>query len=214
MDAYETILAYLRLALKEAGGNKAELTRRLQSEPSRSTVLKAVDAKNPVLPGADLLCRWIDRLGLQISKPRPKAPASVGEGWLIRLLEVDDLLEPPEAWPDRGSIMVPSLTLERRRLDADALVAVEARRGMPPTVCTGDLVLIDVSDLASMDAVDGCIHALDYGGQIHLRRIQHTPDGHRLTSDTQEIAPVDIPYGSTWPCAIVGRVVGCLHLFE
>ncbi len=212
MDAFDTILTHLHAELEKANGNKAELLRKLGTPQSRMTLYRALDPDVPTLPQGDVLCRWLDAMGLQVLRPLPPTPTGAGDVYAVRLADVSDILQPLENWPDRGTMTLPVALLDARGLDPVALAAVVVRHGMPPTILPGDLAILDVSDGAQITPVDGAIHVLNFSGQPYLRRVQRTPQGWLLSSDTHGIMPVTIADGETWPGAIHARLVGVLHL--
>ncbi len=72
MNARDTLLAYLADAYEAAGRMKTTLLRSLGLPQSmRSTLTRALDPDEPSLPVGDIVCRWIDALGLRIVRSTP-----------------------------------------------------------------------------------------------------------------------------------------------
>ncbi len=212
MDARDTILTHLKTAYDLAGRSKARLIRDLGLPANqRMSLSRALDSDEPTVPYGDIMCQWIDALGLKLVKPAAAKPAGAGAVREVRLMAPSDLALPPEDWPDRGAMTLPAADLDTRDLDSLALGAVTVRRGMPPTILPGDTVIVDASDGAKLDMVDGAVHVVDLGGLPQLRRIQRGATGWILASDTPGIVPIDIPHGASWPCDVLGRVVAVLH---
>ena len=217
MDAFDTIIAHLHAARDEAGSLAKLLNRlNLACPQSRMTLSRALDPDVPKLPGGETLCCWIDALGLKLVTPMPPMPEPAeddaeDEGCRIRLMEPGDLLLPPESWPYRGSMRLPTTGLAARDLDPLTLGAIVAKRGMPPAVVPGDIVVVDASEGRRLEKLDGDMHVVDLDGRPQIRRIQRMQDGWLLSSDTPGIVPVEIRYGKDWPCEVLACVVGVIH---
>ncbi len=215
MDARDTLIAYLNDAYEAAGRMKTKLLRSLGLPQSmRSSLTRALDPVEPCLPVGDLVCRWIDALGLRIVKSVPPKVAGIGTVREIRLVEPGDLLGTPEDWPPRGVLSLPVSDLDVHVLEPRALAAVPVRRGMPPTIVPGDLIIVVAGNGPRSMKLDGAVHVVDLGDWPQLRRIQRGADGWILASDTPGIVPVTFPYDADWPCDILARVVAVLHYDE
>ncbi|MCR5256860.1 MAG: S24 family peptidase [Desulfovibrio sp.] len=215
-DTYQQIAACLQEALNRCGGLRADLMKKLGAEKSRATLYKALDRDHPILPNPDLLCPWLDAIGVEISMA-PVPGTEPGETLLqeIRMARPLDLTLPLEDRPGRGVCVLRAESLRRRGLDPYAVVGIDAVHGMPPTILPGDLLFVDACDRAQMTVADGQIHVLQYGDgadSIVLRRIQRLAGGGvRMTSDTPGIEPETVNANDEWPFDILGHVVGILH---
>ncbi len=132
----------------------------------------------------------------------------------IRLVDPGDLLGQPKDWLSRGVLSLPISGEDVHVLETGALGAVPVRRGMPPTIVPGDLIIVDASYSARSRKLDGAVHVVNLGDWPQLRRIQRGADGWILASDTPGIVPVEFPDDANWPCDILARVVAVLHYEE
>ncbi len=200
MGTYSQIVDILRNALREAG-SKVALQRKFGA--TRSTFLKAIDAREPQLPRPEILCPWMDTLDVEVRvRSAPEVPGSA----FVRLAEPEDLAAPPADRPDRGQVTFRVEFLADR--PAEECVAMTARLGMPPTVQPGALLLLDTCEAARTEPREGALHLVMLGGRPVLRRIQRAGTGWILASDTRGIVPVDVPDGEL---AVLGRVIAVMQ---
>ncbi len=202
--SYTQILAILHDALAEAGGNRAEVWRRL-GEPNRTTLYKALNGVAPVLPRPEILCRWLDALDVVIV---PRTALGIPGCVAVRMADIADLVLPPADRPDSGVTACRIEDLDGR--PADDFVVVTTRDGMPPTVLWGDRILVDTGEKARTDVRDGGMYIVLINNGAVIRRLQRTSTGWLLVSDTPEIVPISMPDGEL---TILGYVVGHLQLY-
>lgn len=100
--------------------------------------------------------------------------------------------------------------LGKRGLKPDTLSVISVRGdSMEPDLNDGDLVLID---LANTDLSDGKIYAVQYSGNLFVKRIQYVPgDTIRLVSRNAQYAPIEIKTPEADGVRVVGRVVASMH---
>lgn len=100
--------------------------------------------------------------------------------------------------------------LGKRGLKPDTLSVISVRGdSMEPDLNDGDLVLID---LANTDLSDGKIYAVQYSGNLFVKRIQYVPgDTVRLVSRNAQYAPIEIKTPEADGVRVVGRVVASMH---
>jgi len=100
--------------------------------------------------------------------------------------------------------------LGKRGLKPDTLSVISVRGdSMEPDLNDGDLVLID---LANTDLADGKIYAVQYSGNLFVKRIQYVPgDTVRLVSRNAQYTPIEITTPEADGVRVVGRVVASMH---
>ncbi|PRZ48319.1 XRE family transcriptional regulator [Tritonibacter scottomollicae] len=100
--------------------------------------------------------------------------------------------------------------LDKRGLKPNTLSVISVRGdSMEPDLNDGDLVLID---LANTDLADGKIYAVQYSGNLFVKRVQYIPgDTVRLVSRNAQYAPIEIKTPEADGVRVVGRVVASMH---
>ncbi len=66
MGTYQQILNILQKALEQSGGNRIKLMDELKARGNRTTLYRALEKENPVLPKPEILCSWLDELDVRI----------------------------------------------------------------------------------------------------------------------------------------------------
>ncbi len=201
MGTYQQILNILQKALEQSGGNRIKLMDELKARGNRTTLYRALEKENPVLPKPEILCSWLDELDVRI----------------VDAFQEDlDCTNIPMTIPD-------DLRLEQKKrkymgycyfrdgdLDHDADYVgmnADADLQMPPTIRRGDLMLVDISASARAAQEEGAVHLLLlHDDAFALRRIQRAQGGMMLVSDVPEIAPVFVSDAGPCPYSVLGRV--------
>ncbi|WP_408646183.1 S24 family peptidase [Tritonibacter horizontis] len=100
--------------------------------------------------------------------------------------------------------------LSKRGLKPDTLSVISVRGdSMEPDLNDGDLVLID---LGNTELSDGKIYAVQYSGNLFVKRIQYVPgDTVRLVSRNAQYSPIEIKTPEADGVRVVGRVVASMH---
>lgn len=102
-----------------------------------------------------------------------------------------------------GSMAFKREWLRRMGFEVSKLVLVTARGdSMEPTVCDGDILLVD---LRQADIVDGAIHVIRIDGHLLAKRLQLGMAGQIIVrSDNARYSPMETSRGAL---QVVGRVV-------
>lgn len=206
MGAYQQILSILQRALEQAGGSRLQLMDELKARGNRTTLYRALEKENPVLPKPEILCSWLDELDVRIVDA---APNDLDCTNVPMALPADLLLEPKKR-KYRGFCYFRDGDLDH---DADYVgMNVDDDLQMPPAVHVGDLLLLDVSDAARAAQEEGKIHLLLlHDDAFVLRRLQRAQGGMTLVSDVPEIAPVMVADAGPCPYSVLGRVEAVVH---
>ncbi len=206
MGTYQQILSILHKALEQSGGNRIQLMDELKARNNRSTLYRALEKENPVLPKAEILCSWLDELDVRIVDAAPNDLDCTN----IPIVVPKDLTIEPKRREYRGFCYFRDGDLDH---DADYVgIDVDADLQMPPAACAGDLLLLDVSDAARAAQEEGKIHLLLlHDDAFVLRRLQGAQGGVTLVGDVPEIAPVCVADAGPCPYSVLGRVEAVVH---
>ena len=210
MGTHQQILNILHRALEDDNGNRVQLMHHLGAEKSRSTLYKALESKNPVLPRPELLCQWLDKLGVRIVDSGQETSDCVS----IRIISPVDLLLEPAKRPYRGYCYFRGCDIEPYSESDFVGIEVNSEIEMPPSIREKDFVLLDVSDSAKAEREEGAVHFLKLGDAFAFRRLQRGQDAMILVSDTPEIIPITVSDSGNCPYSVLGRVAAVQRLFK
>ena len=210
MGTHQQILNILQKALEDENGNRVQLMHHLGAEKSRSTLYKALESKNPALPRPELLCQWLDKLGVRIIDSGQEISDCVS----IRIVFPVDLLLEPAKRPYRGYCYFRGCDIEPFHESDFVGIEVDSEIAMPPSIREKDFVLLDVSDSAKAEREEGAIHFLTISDAFAFRRLQRGQDAMILVSDTPEIIPITVADSGNCPYSVLGRVAAIQRLFK
>ena len=76
---------------------------------------------------------------------------------------------------------------------------------MEPSLCAGDALLVDRSQIAVME---GKVYVLRYGDEVRVKRLFKRPDGGlKIISDNRAFPAIDVPVHELAGVEIIGRVI-------
>lgn len=182
MGTYDAIVKGLRQSAEHCGG-KANLMRHLDAE--RATFYRAINEETQKLPKTEVLCKWLDKLNVQIAfpgnelkdfalVPRINAQAGAGESF-------DTDSEVVGLYAFRNDFMREIGV----KIDNAEMMLVSGD-SMQPFINNGDTVLIDKSDTVPKD---GHIYVITFGDALMVKRLQRIPNGWLICSDNRAIYP-------------------------
>ncbi|MEO5334420.1 MAG: hypothetical protein H7839_20585 [Magnetococcus sp. YQC-5] len=147
----------------------------------------------------DVLSEWFPDIDGQLSDftlvPRFRAEASMGVG--AECHSDDEII---------GHLAFKNVWLQKKRLNPRFLALVDAvGDSMSPTICDGDVLLVD---LRQKEPMDNRIFVIRMNQQLYAKRLQYQP-GHRLVvhSDNPSAPEFDLDSAEYDGLDIIGRVV-------
>ncbi|RTL99744.1 helix-turn-helix domain-containing protein [Ancylobacter aquaticus] len=204
------VIERLRLAIREAGGNKAVSEK---SGVPLSTLNGAIAGKNQprvsaMAAIASATGRSLDWLMMLSDTPSPAIGHELPDVTHIERLAFagsagSGSLVIEEA---AGTSPLPSALLRRLHLRPEHARMLESSGdSMLPTIADGDPLLIDVSPDARSHVIDNKIYAFTLGNEAFLKRLRREPGQLMMVSDNAQLYPArPIPAGEHF--RIVGRV--------
>lgn len=187
------------LGVSESKIQKIEIGAQRADHEFLSLLSKKTDVDMNWLLNSDELPPVADeRPGEFVTIRKLEIEASAGNGTEIASERAGDGYAFSQKWLSKRGLLPETLSIISVRGDS-----------MEPDLNDGDLVLID---LANTDLADGKIYAVQYSGNLFVKRIQYVPgDTVRLVSRNAQYAPIEIKTPEADGVRVVGRVVASMH---